>query len=85
LLVDGKQVAQGRIENTIRARFSRDETFDVGQDTVTPVIEDYADKTPFKFTGTLKKFVVDLTPGTLTPAQTKEEETDESAAGMAVE
>jgi hypothetical protein len=40
---------------------------------------------PFKFTGTLKKFLVDLTPSTLTPAQTKEEDKDESAADMAVE
>ncbi len=85
LLVDGKQVAQGRIENTIRARFSLDETFDVGQDTGTPVVEDYADKMPFKFAGKLNKFVIDLSPSTLTPAQAKEEDKDESAAGMAVE
>ncbi len=72
LLVDGKQVAEGRIENTIRARFSLDETFDVGQDTGTPVVEDYVDKMPYKFTGTLDKFVINLAPSTLTPAQAKE-------------
>jgi arylsulfatase len=43
-------------------RFSLDETFDVGEDTGTPVVEDYADKMPFRFTGTLKRFVVVLDP-----------------------
>ena len=63
----------GRFENTIRARFSLDETFDVGQDTGTPVVEDYADNLPLKFTGTLNKFVIDLSQSTLMPAQAKEE------------
>jgi arylsulfatase A-like enzyme len=62
LLVDGKRVAQGRIEQTVRARFSLDETFDVGADTGTPVIEDYANKMPFKFTGKLEKLTIDLKP-----------------------
>jgi arylsulfatase len=60
LSVDGKQVAQGRIENTIRARFSLDETMDIGEDTGSPVLEEYAAKMPFKFTGKLDKFVIDL-------------------------
>ena len=51
LSVDGKQVAEGKIERTIPVRFSLDETFDVGEDTGTPVVEDYVDKMPFKFTG----------------------------------
>jgi arylsulfatase A-like enzyme len=62
LLVDGKRVTQGRIEQTVRARFSLDETFDVGADTGTPVIEDYANKMPFKFTGKLEKLTIDLKP-----------------------
>ena len=32
-----------------------DETFDVGEDTGTPVIDDYEDLMPFRFSGTLKK------------------------------
>jgi hypothetical protein len=56
LCVDGKQVEQAQIPRTIRGRFSLDETFDVGEDTGTPVVEDCADKMPFQFTGTLKKF-----------------------------
>jgi arylsulfatase len=60
LFVDGKQVAQSRIERTVPARFSLDETFDVGEDTGTPVVEDYVKKMPFKFTGELKKVVIEL-------------------------
>jgi hypothetical protein len=33
LAVDGKKVAEGRIENTAPFRFSLDESFDVGEDT----------------------------------------------------
>lgn len=60
LSVDGKQVAQGKIEHTIGGRVSLDETFDVGRDTGTPVIEDYVDMMPFQFAGELKKVVIQL-------------------------
>ena len=60
LWVDGKQVAQGKIERTVPTRFSLDETMDVGEDTGTPVVEDYANKMPFEFTGTLVKVVIEL-------------------------
>jgi arylsulfatase len=60
LSVDGKAVAKGRIEQTISLRFSLDECFDVGEDTGTPVAEDYADRMPFAFTGTLRRLVIDL-------------------------
>jgi hypothetical protein len=43
LSVDGRQVAQGKIERTIPLGFSLDETLDVGQDTGTPVVEDYGE------------------------------------------
>ncbi len=51
--VDGKTVATGRIERTLAFRLSLDETLDCGEDTGTPVSEDY--HVPFKFTGELKK------------------------------
>ncbi|MBC7451973.1 MAG: hypothetical protein H7259_10825 [Cytophagales bacterium] len=57
LLVDGKQVAQKRIERTIGYRFSLDETLDVGEDTGTPVEFKVYD-VPYKFTGELKKVTV---------------------------
>ena len=58
LSVDGKQVAQGRIDATMPYRFSADETFDVGEDTGTPVAEDY--DVPFRFTGEIDKVTVNL-------------------------
>src|SRR5262249_10903551 len=60
LSVDGKEVAQGRIERTVPLRFSLDECFDVGEDTGTPVAEDYPDRMPFRFTGVLRRLVIDL-------------------------
>lgn len=60
LRVDGSQVAEGRIDATMPYRFSGDETFDVGEDTGTPVSEDY--DVPYKFTGQLEKLVVSLEP-----------------------
>jgi arylsulfatase len=60
LSVDGKEVARGRIEKTVALRFSLDECFDVGEDTGSPVAEDYADRMPFRFTGELRRLVIDL-------------------------
>lgn len=85
LFVDGKQVAQGKIPRTVPVRFSLDETFDVGEDTGTPVIEDYADKMPFPFTGTLKKFVVVLEPQKLTEKERKRLLAEEAQASMAAQ
>jgi hypothetical protein len=58
--VDGKQVARARIAQTVALRFSLDETFDVGSDTGSPVIEDYADRMPFDFTGKIDKVTISL-------------------------
>jgi arylsulfatase A-like enzyme len=84
LMVDEKQVAQGRIPRTIGVRFSLDETFDVGQDTGTPVLEEYADKMPFRFTGTLKRFAVVLDPSKLTAEEQRRlhEELAKAMAGV---
>jgi arylsulfatase len=62
MLVDEKQVAEGRIEQSVVARFSLDETFDVGADTGTAVVDDYADRMPFEYTGELKRLLVVLEP-----------------------
>jgi arylsulfatase len=58
--VDGTKVADGRIDRNVDLRFSLDETFDVGEDTGTPVVEEYAQRMPFKFTGKLGKVVIEL-------------------------
>jgi len=85
LFVDGQQVAQGQIPQTVPARFSLDETFDVGEDTGTPVVEDYAGKMPYPFTGTLKKFVVVLEPEKLTDEERQHLREEEAKAYMSVQ
>jgi arylsulfatase len=72
LSVDGNQVAKGKIERTILVRFSLDETFDIGMDTGTPVVEDYVNKMPFKFTGELKNVVIELGKSGLAAADAKQ-------------
>jgi arylsulfatase A-like enzyme len=67
LKVDGQKVAEGRIEVTQPLRFSLDESFDVGQDTGSPVIDEYDADMPFKFTGKLNKLDIDLGADQLTP------------------
>jgi len=64
LSVDGKKVAGGRIERTYAFRVSLDETFDVGEDTGTPVSEQY--RVPFKFSGTLNRVLIRLSDAPLT-------------------
>jgi arylsulfatase len=82
LRVDGKEVAQGRIPQTPQVRFSLDETFDVGEDTGTPVVEDYADKMPFAFIGTLNKLLVVLEPQKLTEEERQKLLQEEARASM---
>ena len=61
LIVDGKQVAQGRIEHTVAVRFTMSvETLDIGRDTGTPVNLSY--DVPFTFTGAIESVTIDLKP-----------------------
>ena len=70
LMVDGAKAAESQIEKTSPVgKFSLDESFDVGQDTGTPVIDDYDAKMPFKFAGALNKVVIQLGADKLTPEQ----------------
>ena len=63
-------MAESRIEKTNPlGKFSLDESFDVGKDTGTPVIDEYDAKMPFKFTGTLQKVEIKLGADKLTPQQ----------------
>lgn len=59
--VDGKEVANQRIEHTIPFIFQWDETFDVGIDTGTPV-DDRDYQVPFQLIGKLNKLTVQLEP-----------------------
>jgi arylsulfatase len=60
LFVNGKKVAEGRIEKTQPAVFSGDETADVGIDEATQVVAAFRDAEDSKFTGSVKKVTVEV-------------------------
>jgi arylsulfatase len=65
LFINDKKVGEGRVEATgWIGKYSADETFDIGADTGSPVSDDYA--SPNRFTGTIKKVVIDSAPAKLT-------------------
>lgn len=59
ILSDGKVIGQGRVEHTHRTWISNSETFDVGEDTLTPVTDDYT-IAGSRFTGELKGIRIEL-------------------------
>jgi arylsulfatase len=61
LLVNGEQVASGRLERTQPITFSIDETADVGVDASTPVSSDYK-QNDNAFTGKILKVTVEVKP-----------------------
>jgi hypothetical protein len=62
-----------------------DETFDVGEDTGTPVVEDYVDKMPYAFTGIRRKLRVILEPEKLSEEERKQLREQESKGFMALQ
>nr|WP_258560901.1 hypothetical protein [Cylindrospermopsis raciborskii] len=58
IFVNDKQVAIGLIAKTVPYRIALDETFDVGYDTGTPIVDIY--EIPFTFTGDLQKITLNL-------------------------
>jgi arylsulfatase len=60
LIVDGKTVGTKKFPQTLGYRMSLDETLDVGEDTGTPVSEDY--RVPFKFNGKIDRVTLKLVP-----------------------
>ena len=61
ILVNGKEVASGRIEHTQGMMFSADETAGVGMDDATPVTTDYKERDN-SFTGKILKVTVEVKP-----------------------
>lgn len=53
-----KVIAEGRFEKQVPYRFTVNEGFDVGSDTITPVSDQY--ESPFTFTGKIKRVVIDI-------------------------
>jgi arylsulfatase len=62
MLVNGKPVAEGRIEKTQPNIFSADETADVGLDNQTPVAEGIGIGAETRFTGKINKVTLEVTP-----------------------
>ncbi len=73
--VNGKQVAQGRIDRTQGYFFSADEGVDVGVDEGTAVA-DYS--APFKFTGKIESVTVELKPTSVSDKNLNDEVSDET-------
>jgi len=82
LLVNDKKVGQGRLERTSWVgKYSTEETFDIGEDSRSPVSDAYA--SPNRFTGTIEKVVIDSQPGKLTFADLQKMRDAELAAAVA--
>ena len=62
LYVNGKKVAEGRIDRTQPRVFSADETADVGIDLATPVVETIGSEARSRFTGTVNKVTIKVKP-----------------------
>jgi arylsulfatase len=60
IYVNGKKVAEGRIDRTQPMVFSADETADVGIDLATPVVESIGSEHASKFTGKIHKVTVEV-------------------------
>ena len=71
LKVDGKAVAEQKMENTLPITLAWDENLDVGSDTGTPV-DDNDYQVPFKFTGKIGKIALTIDRPKLTPEDKKE-------------
>jgi hypothetical protein len=62
LRLDKKTIGAGRFEQQVAGYFTVNETFDVGCDTVSPVSDQY--ESPFAFTGTILRVMVDISATT---------------------
>jgi arylsulfatase len=71
LYVDGQKVAEGKIPKTQPYAYSGDEGVDVGMDNETPVSSEYQERDN-KFTGKIKKIIVDVKPLNLSAQDQKE-------------
>jgi len=60
LSVDGRKLAEGRIEKTQPMIFSADETADVGIDDATPVVVGIGEGAATRFTGKIEKVTIDV-------------------------
>ena len=62
IVAEADHLGGGRIEHTVPVRFTGYAGMDIGRDNGMPVDRSYADRSPFPFTGTVKKVVFDINP-----------------------
>ena len=84
LYVNDEPVGGGRMEHTVPARFTGYAGMDIGRDNGMPVDRSYADKSPFAFTGTVKKVVFDINPHLTEDEQELHEHAQQALAGHAI-
>ncbi|WP_439102972.1 sulfatase-like hydrolase/transferase, partial [Congregibacter sp.] len=53
--INGEEAATAKLQRAVPGGFTSSEGFDVGMDTLSPVADDYFDRAPFEFEGTLKQ------------------------------
>jgi arylsulfatase len=70
LVINGKTVAEGRLEHTVPGRFSGYACMDIGRDNRAPVSPTY--ESPFPFTGTINKVTFDIEPTPKTQSEKNE-------------
>jgi hypothetical protein len=84
LFVNDKRIGQGRMNVTQwTGKYSADETFDIGEDSGSPASEEY--RAPSRFTGTIRKVVIDSQPAKLSAADQLKLEEAEREASLAVQ
>src|SRR5215472_8261204 len=71
LRLDKKVIGEGRFEKQIGGFYTANESFDVGRDTCSPVSELY--ETPFTFTGTIVRVMVDISEATFEQLEAQHE------------
>ena len=69
LWVNDRQIGEGRLDHTCAMLFTTYAGMDMGRDNGGVVDEDYADKAPYAFTGTLRKVTFDLKPESSRPSR----------------
>lgn len=84
ILVNDRKVGEGRIDATNWiGKYSADETFDIGEDSGSPVSDEYA--SPNRFTGTIEKVVIDCEPSNLSVADLERQRVAERSTSLALE
>jgi arylsulfatase len=82
LFINGKQVAENRVEKTCPSRFGP-ENFDVGMESGSPVSEDY--RPPFAYTGVIKKVQIRIAPSKLSASDQEKVRNAKRDAAIAIE